>query len=71
MDKKESLETKLKLDDEQLDNVGGGFNPTLKYYGYCYECGWKSEPVRGKKVWDLVNEHICLTGHTDVKPRIY
>ncbi|MGI6549135.1 MAG: hypothetical protein ACOX4Q_03705 [Syntrophomonadales bacterium] len=65
-DKKELLETKLELNDEQLEKVGGGINPITLCYGYCHECGWKSDIVIAKKVPGLINEHKNQTGHSDV-----
>ena len=69
-EKKESLETNRHLSDAQLENVGGGLTNHYDYYAYCYDCEWRSEIVRGVKVFDLVNGHKTQTGHTNVIPRL-
>lgn len=68
-EKKELLETNRQLNEEQLEQVSGGINPSTLCYGYCYECGWKSAIVRATKVKDLVDEHKNQTGHSDVRRR--
>ena len=69
-DKKELLETKLELNDQQLDKVGGGLIQNLSYYAYCSECGWMSNSVFGDEVYALIEEHKRKTGHTRVRERI-
>ncbi|MDD2443562.1 MAG: hypothetical protein PHS52_03570 [Desulfotomaculaceae bacterium] len=64
--KKELQETNCQLQEEQLEQVGGGLNPATLCYGYCNECGWKSAIVRATLVNGLINEHKNQTGHSDV-----
>ena len=68
-EKKELLETNRQLQEEQLEQVGGGINPATLCYGYCNECGWKSAIVRATLVKNLMNEHTNQTGHSDVSRR--
>ncbi|HCF71117.1 MAG TPA: hypothetical protein DER33_05950 [Syntrophomonas sp.] len=69
-EKRELLETNRQLNEEQLEQVGGGIKTSTLCYGYCYECGWKSAIVRATMVNDLINEHKNQTGHSDVRRRI-
>lgn len=69
-DKKELLETKLELTDKQLDKVGGGIKGSTLCYGYCHECGWKSDIDRADRVPRLINEHKSQTGHSNVTREI-
>lgn len=69
-DKKELLENKLELNDQQLEKVGGGINPATLCYGWCHECGWKSNYVRASLVWGVIDQHKAQTGHSNVTREI-
>ena len=55
-DRKKLLETKLELNDQQLENVGGAGwprDPNQLYYCLCNECGWRFNKVPGMKHLNL------------------
>lgn|GEM_PF-2491594 len=63
-DKKELLQAKLELSDEQLDRVeGGAVLESQKYYALCLDCGWRSDVYQGSAIIDVVNSHRNQTGH--------
>ncbi|MGI6549134.1 MAG: hypothetical protein ACOX4Q_03700 [Syntrophomonadales bacterium] len=69
-DKKELLETKLELNDQQLEKVGGAGwprDPNQLYYCLCNECSWRSPKVSWDDTFILSNEHTLQTGHKDIR----
>lgn len=66
-DKKELLGNKMHLSDEQLDSIGGGlFTDAHFYYGYCLDCGYKTEKRNiSAMVKSLMEKHKKETGHTN------
>ncbi|OQA10047.1 MAG: hypothetical protein BWY65_00841 [Firmicutes bacterium ADurb.Bin373] len=69
-DRKKLLETKLELNDQQLENVGGAGwprDPNQLYYCLCNECGWRSNKVSWDETFKLETEHRLQTGHRDIR----
>ena len=67
-DKKELLDNKQELNDQQLGNVGGGASERdILHKVLCNECSWRAYNVTWDDSFILSREHRLQTGHRDIR----